>query len=432
MNKLREQKKQVNSRRTNNKVRLAAEDLLSFEAAPRSKRQLPFQELLIEGLLSFGEKTHFEFGPLNILVGPNGSGKSNLIDCVRILRYAPFDIQEAFKDSGFEEWLYKGGNGNKQSGSACLQVTAKTPELPGKIRHQLKLGPPLNSRAPIEEVVSNAEVETERAVSYFAGSLRNGAALSLPGAGKRRRERKLKDGEYDPFRSILSQIRDAGQHPEITRLAGLYANVRIYSEWMFGRHSNLREATTTGRSTTMLSESMNDLALALNGLEKTAAHEKIRILLQELKETYRDYVTRILFGRVGLELIEAPFELPLPAKRLSDGTLRFLALAAILLQSNPPPLICLEEPELGMHPDMIRMVAGMIVDASTKTQLIVTTHSEHLLTALQDDFDALFAFDAGLAGSIVRRFSREEYKDWRQEHTLGELWTSGELGGNRW
>jgi ABC-type multidrug transport system ATPase subunit len=154
--------------------------------------------------------------------------------------------------------------------------------------------------------------------------------------------------------------------------------------------------------------------------------------LRELKETYRDYVTRILFGRVGLELVEAPFELPLPAQRLSDGTLRFLALAAILLQPDPPPLICLEEPELGMHPDMIRMVAGMLIDASTKTQLIVTTHSEHLLTALQDDFDALFAFDAGLAGSIVRRFSREEYKSWRQEHTLGELWTSGELGGNRW
>lgn len=177
---------------------------------------------------------------------------------------------------------------------------------------------------------------------------------------------------------------------------------------------------------------MDDLALALNGLERTAAHEKIRVLLKELKETYLDYVTRILFGRVGLELVEAPFENPLPAIRLSDGTLRFLALATILLQPDPPSLICLEEPELGMHPDMIRMVARMIVDASTKTQLIISTHSEHLLTALQDDFDALFAFDAGLQGSIVRHFSREEYMDWREEHTLGELWTSGELGGNRW
>ena len=432
MSELKEQENRVSPKRTRDTVRfLTAEDLLSLNATMRdSEWQMPLQELLIEGLLSFGEKTHFKFGQLNILVGPNGSGKSNLIDCVRVFRNAPFDIQEAFKDSGFEEWLYKGVD--KKSGSAFLQVTAKVPELPGKIRHQIKLGPPLNARAPLEEVVSSAEREDEQADLYFVGSHRSGATLSVLGTGKRRRERKLEESEHNSFQSILSQIRDMRQYPEITQLSNLYANFRIYSEWTFGRNSNLRESTPTGRSTATLSESMNDLALALNGLEQTSAHEKIRVLLQELKETYRDYVTRILFGRVGLELVEAPFELPLPAQRLSDGTLRFLALAAILLQPDPPPLICLEEPELGMHPDMIRMVAGMLTDASTKTQLIVTTHSEHLLTALQDDFDALFAFDAGLAGSIVRRFSREEYKSWRQEHTLGELWTSGELGGNRW
>jgi len=422
----------ISPKRTRDKVRLlTAEELLSLEPKARSgERRLPFQELLIEGLLSFGEKTNFEFGRLNILVGPNGSGKSNLIDCVRVLRNAPFDIEETFKDSGFEEWIYKGIS--KQTGSAILQVIANVPELPGMIRHQIKLGPVLNLRAPLEEVISSVEVEKEQADMYFVGSHRSGATLSVHGAGKRRRERKLGKNQYDSFCSILSQLRDVVQYPEITRLSSLYANFRIYSEWTFGRNSSLREATSTGRSDTKLSESMNDLALTLNGLEKTAAHEKIRVLLHELKETYQDYVTRILFGRVGLELQEAPFEFPLPAKRLSDGTLRFLALAAILLHVDPPPLICLEEPELGMHPDMIRMVAGMIVDASTKTQLIVTTHSEHLLTALQDDFDALFAFDIGLSGSIVRRFSQEEYKDWRQEHTLGELWTSGELGGNRW
>lgn len=304
--------------------------------------------------------------------------------------------------------------------------------MQGRIRHQVRLGPPLNSRAPLEEVVSSAEGDEEHPRPYFVGSYRSGATLNFSGAGRRRRERKLDESEYDPFQSILSQIRDMDQYAEITRLSSLYASFRIYSEWMFGRNSNLREATPAARTDTALSESMTDLALALNGLERTTAHEKIRTLLQLLKETYRDYVTRILFGRVGLELVEKPFELPLPAKRLSDGTLRFLALAAILLRSDPPPLICLEEPELGIHPDGIRMVADMIVDASPRTQLIVTTHSEHLLTALQDDFDALFAFDAGLEGSIVRRFSREEYKDWQREHTLGELWTSGELGGNRW
>jgi predicted ATPase len=432
MNESIEQEPRISFKRTREKVRrLTAEDLLSLDVTPVDNKQsrVPVQEVIVKGLLSFGEEIRFEFGSLNILVGPNGSGKSNLIDCLRTFRYAPFDIQETFQRSGFEDWLYKGID---KQGTAFLQITANVPEIPSSICHQVKLGPPLKSRARLEEVVFRKGAEDEQIIFYFIGSHRSEAILSVSGSGKRRRERKLESNEYDSFRSILSQIRDIGQYPEITQLANLYAGFRIYSEWTFGRNSNLRESTPAGRSETTLSESMDDLALALNGLEKTAAHEKIRVLLQELKETYRDFVTRILFGRVGLELVEAPFEIPLPAERLSDGTLRFLALAAILLQSNPPPLICLEEPELGMHPDMIRMVARMIIEASSNTQLIVTTHSEHLLSALQDDFDALFAFDNGLEGSVVRRFSKEEYANWREDNTLGELWTSGELGGNRW
>lgn len=432
MSEPEEQQDRISFNRTREPVRfLTAEDLLSIEApSSGSESRFALQELEIEGLLSFGEKTHFALGQLNILIGPNGSGKSNLIDCVRLLCNAPIDIQVTFLESGFEDWLYKGYQ--KQAGIGFLQAIVKVPELADSIRHQIRLGPPRNSRAQLEEVIASGRADSEQADPYFVGSHRSEATLTFLGTAKRRRRRQLGANEYDPFQSILSQIRENGQYPEITRLASLYANFRIYSEWEFGRNSNLRQSTPINRSGTTLSETMNDLPLILNGLENTSAHLAIRDFLQELKETYRDYTTRIFFGRVGLELVEAPFELPVPAKRLSDGTLRFLALAAILLQPDPPSLICVEEPELGMHPDMIRMVAMMIVQASTKTQLIITTHSEHLLSALQDDFDALFAFDTGLAGSIVRRFSREEYEDWRDEHTLGELWTSGELGGNRW
>lgn len=419
-------------KRTANTVRYLGAEALLPEETPETDphNNITIRELHVHGLLSFGEETVFEFGRLNILVGPNGSGKSNLIDCVRVFRNSPFDIQETFKDAGFEEWLYRGLD--RQSGRASLTATVQVPSIPGWLRHEISLDSPLNSRAQVGESIYGGSDSDEKLSLHFVGSFRFGATLGMHGVGNRHKERKLSPNEYDPYRSILSQIRDMGQYPVITRLSSMYANFRIYSEWSFGRNSVLREAASTSRSDTTLSESMNDLALALNGLEKTSAHEAIRVLLQDLKPSYRDYATRVIFGRVGLELIEAPFESAIPAKRLSDGTLRFLALAAILLQSNPPPLICLEEPELGMHPDMIRMVAKMIIDASVKTQLIVTTHSEHLLSALQDDFDALFAFDTGLEGSFIRRFSQEEYHTWRDDHTLGELWTSGELGGNRW
>ena len=421
----------VHPKRTLTPIRaLTAEELLTIEPALAGDKP-SVERLVVHGLLSFGEATVFEFGRLNILVGPNGSGKSNLIDCLRVLRSSPLDIQDAFKDSGFEGWVYRGAP-DRRTAKAYLEATLWLPDVPAAVRHQLNLGPAISSRAQVEEVIRDAHAKPHEETPFFIGSPRGVAVLSVLGARARRRERELRPGEYDPFQSILGRVRDVEQFPEITRLAALYLGFRIYSEWSFGRSSKLREATSAGRSDDRLSESMDDLPLALNGLERSAAHERIRELLRELKETYRDYVTRILFGRVGLELLEAPFEEPLPATRLSDGTLRFLALAAILLQPEPPPLLCLEEPELGMHPDMIRMVAQLIVEASAKTQIIVTTHSEHLLSSLQDGFDVLFAFDGGTHGSTVRRFSRKQFTEWAEEHTLGELWTSGEFGGNRW
>src|SRR5260221_646471 len=100
----------VSPKRSPDPVRqLRAEDLLPQETISATNEPA-VQELSVKGLLSFGEQTSFVFGRLNILVGPNGSGKSNLIDCVRVLRNAPLDIQDAFKDSGFEEWLHKGSD----------------------------------------------------------------------------------------------------------------------------------------------------------------------------------------------------------------------------------------------------------------------------------------------------------------------------------
>src|SRR5437879_13552498 len=96
-------KERVSPKRTKEAIRqLTAEDILSVSSpVTNGDVRLAVKQLVVEGLLSFNDKVAFRFGRLNILVGPNGSGKSNLIDCIRIFRYAPYDIQETFKDSGF-------------------------------------------------------------------------------------------------------------------------------------------------------------------------------------------------------------------------------------------------------------------------------------------------------------------------------------------
>ena len=108
-------------------------------------------------------------------------------------------------------------------------------------------------------------------------------------------------------------------------------------------------------------------------------------LLATLRKLYRgidDYHVRVQAGSVQVFLKEGAFTIP--ATRLSDGTLRYLSLLAILCDPSPPPLICIEEPELGLHPDIMPGLADLLREVSERCQLIVTTHSDTLVDALTD------------------------------------------------
>jgi predicted ATPase len=122
----------------------------------------------------------------------------------------------------------------------------------------------------------------------------------------------------------------------------------------------------------------------------------------------------------------------IPATRLSDGTLRYLCLLAILCHPTPPPLICIEEPELGLHPDIVPHLATLLRDASTRTQLIVTTHSDILVDALTDSHDAVIVCEKHDGATRLARLDAEKLRPWLEKYRLGELWTRGEIGGTRW
>jgi predicted ATPase len=93
---------------------------------------------------------------------------------------------------------------------------------------------------------------------------------------------------------------------------------------------------------------------------------------------------------------------------------------------------CIDEPELGLHPDMIPTLADLLRDASTRTQLIITTHSDALLDAFTDTPDVVCVCEKVEGSTVIRRLDAERLKVWRDEYSLGKLWMSGEIGGNRW
>ena len=127
---------------------------------------------------------------------------------------------------------------------------------------------------------------------------------------------------------------------------------------------------------------------------------------------------------------EGPYKIP--AIRLSDGTLRYLCLLAILCHPNPPPLVCIEEPELGLHPDIIRTVAKLLKEASERCQLIVTTHSEVLVDAMTDMPEAVVVCEKPDGATKLRRLSQSDLEPWLERYSLGQLWSRGDIGGNRW
>ena len=103
---------------------------------------------------------------------------------------------------------------------------------------------------------------------------------------------------------------------------------------------------------------------------------------------------------------------------------------AVLLTPDPPPFLCIEEPELGLHPDAVALLAELIIDASERTQIIATTHSETFVSALTNQPDAVIACERHGAATELRRLNPELLSQWLDEYTLGDLWSMGHLGAN--
>ena len=137
-------------------------------------------------------------------------------------------------------------------------------------------------------------------------------------------------------------------------------------------------------------------------------------------------------GTVQVFFHEKGLKTPVPATRLSDGTLRYLSLLLILCHPSPPPLVCIEEPELGLHPDVLPVLAELFIEAATRAQFIVTTHSDSLISALSDVPEAVIVCERGDDGTTLRASRTPKLAEWLNRYKLGELWRMGEIGGTRW
>ncbi len=388
-------------------------------------------KLILTNLLSF-EKTTLELKPLNILIGHNGSGKSNLIEAISLIQSAPSGIAGPIRESGgIRDWIWQGATDSNAGFEAF--VTPLDANMPN-IRYSIEFSA-VNQRFEIrDECIENENPIGKAKDPYRFFYFRNGVPyiyFRQDNAKNTGRDRQLRREDIDSEKSILAQRRDPDHYPELTYLADVFTKIRIYRDWSFGRYTAPRLPQKVDLPTDFLLESCQNLGLILNKLRNVPeAKDAILDALNALYPAITDFGVSIEGGSVQVFLHEGRFSMP--ATRLSDGTLRYLCLLAILCHPKPPPLICIEEPELGLHPDALGKLADLMKLAAERTQLIVTTHSDLLVDAFTDTPDAVVTFEKEGESSSVKRLDEAELEEWLNKYTLGAMRQSGHIGGNRW
>lgn len=385
-------------------------------------------ELTLQGLLSFGPDTPpLKMRPLNVLIGPNGSGKSNLIEALTLLQAAPKKLSQPTQGkgrAGVGEWIWKGD----PAGHARIDAVVDNPSGSQPLRHVLEFKDSAATFDLIDEKIENRKAYPGKQDVYSYYRLNGGNPVLSTQAGLERpisRENLLRD------ESILSQRKDPETYPALSYLSNLYGSFKMYRNWSFGRKSVFRSPQPADMPSDQLEEDFSNLGLFLNRLRETPDAKKTIIAkLSDLYAGLDDFDIRVKGGTVEVFLTEGDFIIP--ASRLSDGTLRYLCLLAILCNPEPPPLLCVEEPELGLHPDIIPKIADLLVEASERTQLVVTTHSDILVDALSEQPESVVVVEKHDARTSMRRLETAELAKWLEKYRLGQLWTRGQIGGTRW
>ena len=381
-----------------------------------------------KNILSFGPDTNpIELKGLNILIGPNGSGKSNLIEVLSLMRSTPHDMRKIISDGGgIREWIWKGG----KKAIASIEVIIENPKGQQPLRHAIKFKENNQEFYLEDEVIENEHPYGDLEIPFFYYKFNKGSPV-LKFDVEKDIDRAVNEKFFLRNGSILAQRKDPDHYPVIHYISSNYDKIRIYREWSFGHNAVFREPQKADMRNDRLEEDFSNLGMFLSNLRKKPKVKKAIIEgLREFYDSFDDFEVVAEGGTVQVFFAEGDYTIP--SSRLSDGTLRYLCLLTILCDPDPASIICIEEPELGLHPEIIPKLAELLIEASKKTQLIVTTHSDILVDAMNNYPESIIVCEKHDGKTTMRRLDEKQIEIWLKKFRLGELWSSGEIGGNRY
>ena len=423
----------------------------------------PFlRRLRVRGLLSFGPDTpDFEFSPLDVLIGANAAGKSNFLEAIRLLAAAPTDLAGAIRRrGGVGDWLWK-GEGAAASATLSAEV-GPYPETGRRLRYHLEItgdedGRPVVSAERVEEAPSADASPDDREARLLFGAVGGVPVLRAadppeargwPPEGARLGEPtltmfpeetvaeppalgqglvRLPPDAIPPGQSVLASCRDLEPCPELSWLARQLGRIAIFGARPVGPDSPARRPQPAGLPGDRLLPDASNLASVWRGIERREPGRPDELMRRFLPRWER-LSTRESGGKVECLFHEFGLETPMSATGVADGTIAFVTMLAALLAPSPPSVLCLEHPEAGLHHDHWLQFGGLLADACERLQVLVTTHSEMLVSEFTTRPESVVVCEREDRGTALRRLDAEVMEQWPDEGSLGDLWCIGALG----
>jgi len=371
----------------------------------------------------------------NVLVGINGSGKSNFFKAVKLLRQLP-------KSDGIADILYSEFGGLENIVFSSLKNTNKENYITIEVK----------STELIEELENESfdySVSIKPSKSRLGNFFLQETLHELSENGTSQELVKWKGGNlefldiktnefYDPEiktkrLSILSPENIENSQYYIANLRRIFKDLVYYDSFDTTKGSIIRKPNQPSIDKFLLPDCSNLASLLSNfKISNKASYILIVSALKKVNERYNGIeFNQASPGFLDLWLDEEGLNRAIPAIHISDGTLKFLCLMAILYNPNRGSVVCIDEPELGLHPDMINTLHEAIEFAAETSQVIISTHSAHLLNYFDLEQVRVFEKDENNA-TIVEQYSKADFEGWQQKFQTGKMWREGSIGGKRW
>ncbi|MEO8495027.1 MAG: AAA family ATPase [Planctomycetota bacterium] len=389
--------------------------------------------LEVEGFRSFKSQTWCP-GDLNLLIGPNASGKSNLL---RVLEMVSVGARGGLgkwvqQEGGIDPLLWDGQVNELKVRFKTTPADFGRDTTRDSLTYELqlvRLGQSSSFRIDYEMLGNFYRVEQGSSSQPFKliertagrGVLfdENEHSLVAP-------EASIPDDE-----TLLSQVSGPfTQNRDLTEYQKQLSTWKIHQGFHTHREAAIRLPQVT-RTDTQVSADGQNLISVLHSLYMGSREFKNEINTA-MRAAFGDDFEELVFPpaadqRIQLRVRWRSLRREQSAADLSDGTLRFLFLLAVLANPSPPPLIAIDEPETGLHPSMLPIVAEYARDAADRSQVILTTHSAELLDAFGNDPPTTTVVERVNGETILRVIAGEQLNYWLQQYTLGDLYRSKEL-----